>query len=213
MVGLSRVATLVGYSVAALLGTYAVVLPALDNSLTVATVCLTVCVLAWTAARRPRARARAPVAVLPLAGTAVLPAVALSDLAGSALRATFGVGDSSAQPFDVHVASSSTWVSPWLAVPVPVVLAAAGCAVVALSSPLRRTAWLVALALAAVVGAAAALPLYDVPLAAVVALLAGRVVRRLRGRRAPAGAHRPGRPGRGHGARRPRRRSPPSRTT
>ena len=53
----------------------------------------------------------------------------------------------------------------------PVVLAAAGCAVVALWSPLRRTSWLVALALAAVVGAVVALPLYDVPLAAVVALL------------------------------------------
>ncbi len=69
--------------------------------------------------------------------------------------------------------SSSTWVPPWLAVPVAVVLAAAGCAAVAAWSPLRRTAWLVALAVAFVVGALIALPLYDVLLIAVVAVLLG----------------------------------------
>ena len=171
VVGLGRIATAVGYSVAALLGTYVLVVPVLDNSLTGATVCLTVCVLAWTAVAVLAPVALRPVAVLPLVGTAVLPAVALAELTRGALRATFGVGDVFSEPFDVHVVSSPTWVAPWLAVAVSVVLAAAGCAVVALWSPLRRTAYVAAVLIAAVVGSAVALPLYDVPLAAVVALL------------------------------------------
>ncbi len=51
------------------------------------------------------------------------------------------------------------------------VLSMTACAVVALAAPLRRTAWLAAGAGAAVVGLVATLPLYDVPLAAVVGLL------------------------------------------
>jgi hypothetical protein len=171
VVGLGRSATVIGYSVASLLGTYVVVLAALDNSLTDATLCLLACVLAWTAVAVLAPAPLRPVAVLPLAGSAVLPTAAFLDLTGRALSATFGVGDPFTQPFDVHVVSASTWVSSWLAVPIPVVLAAAACAVVGLWSPLRRTAWLVALGVAAVAGAVVALPLYDVPLAAVVGLL------------------------------------------
>jgi len=171
VVGLGRIPTLVGYSVAALLGTYVVVLAALDNSLTHATLCLLACGLAWTAVATLAPERLRPLAVLPLAGTAVLPLAAFLDLTGAALSATFGVGDPFTEPFGVHVASSSTWVSPWLALPTSVLLAAAAGAVVGLWSPLRRTAWLLTVGVAAVVGAVVALPPYDVPLAAVVALL------------------------------------------
>ncbi len=171
VVGRDGAARLVGYSVASLLGTYVVVLATLDNALTGATWCLLACVVAWTAvvALAP-ARARA-VAVLPLAGSAVLPVAALLDLVGSAMSATFGVGEPFTQAFGVHVASSSTWVSASLAVPLAVSLAAAGCAVVGLWSPVRRTAWLLVLAVGAVAGGVVALPLYDVRLAAVVTAL------------------------------------------
>ncbi len=66
---------------------------------------------------------------------------------------------------------SSPWVSAWLAAPTLVTLAAAGCAVFGLWSPLRRTTWIVAVGAAAIVGAVVTLPLYDVPLATVVAVL------------------------------------------
>ena len=156
---------------AGLVGTYAVVLGALDNSPTVATLCLILCVLAWTGFAAAAPADLRPVAVLPLAGSAALPGVVFLELTASALRATFGVGAPFTQPFGVHVVPTSTWVSPWLAAPTLVALAAAGCAVVGLWAPLRRTAWLAALGAAAAVGAVVTLPLYDVPLAAVVAAL------------------------------------------
>jgi hypothetical protein len=50
-------------------------------------------------------------------------------------------------------------------------IAAAGCALVHLAEPLRRTTWIATLAGAVVLGVVATLPLYDVPLAAIVAIL------------------------------------------
>src|SRR4051794_19789956 len=171
VIGLGRMATLVGYSVAAFVGTLVVVLPTLDNTLTDSTLSLFLCVLAWTAVAALAPAAWRPAAILPLTGAAVLPFVALLDLAGTAAQATIDVGTPFSQPFSVHVAASSTWVEPWLAAPILVALAAAGCALVGLGSPLRRTAWLVALACAATVGGLITLALYDAPLAAVVAVL------------------------------------------
>jgi hypothetical protein len=171
VVGLGRIPTLVGYSVAALVGSFVVVAPALDNSLTDATLSLLPCVLLWSAVVSIAPERLRPAGVLPLAGAAVLPVAAFLDLAGSALRATLEVGAPFTQPFGVHVAGSSPWVSPWLAAPTLVTLAAAGCAVVGLWSPLRRVTWLVAIGGAALVGGMVTLPLYDVPLAAVVAVL------------------------------------------
>ncbi len=172
VVGLGRIPALVGYAVAGLVGTCALVAPALDNSLTAATLSLLPFVLVWAAAATLAPAPWRPVAVLPMAGAAVLPVVVLLDLAGTAFRATLEVGAPFTQPFGVHVAASSPWVAPWLAAPTLVVLAVAACALVALVSPLRRTEWLVALAVAAALGALITLPLYDVPLAVVVSVLA-----------------------------------------
>ncbi len=170
-IGLGRSAALVGYAVAALVGTFVVVAPALDNSVTDATLSLLPCVVAWAAVMTFAAEGLRRAALLPLAGASVLPVAVFLDLAGSALNATLDVGAPFTAPFGVHVAGSTPVVAPWLAAPTLVVLTAAGCAVVGLGSPLRRTAWLVALAAAAGVGALVTLPLYDVPLAAVVAVL------------------------------------------
>jgi hypothetical protein len=171
VIGLGRVPTLVGCSVAGLVGTVVVVLPTLDNSLTGATASLLACVLAWAAVAALAPVVWRPVAALPLAGAAALPFVALLDLLGTAVQATLDVGAPFSQPFDMQVAASSTWVAPWLAAPTLVGLAVAGCALVGLAAPLRRTAWLVALSGAAALGGLITLPLYDVPLAAVVAML------------------------------------------
>jgi hypothetical protein len=171
VVGLGRVPTLVGYSVAALVGTFVVVAPTLDNSLTDATVSLLSCVLGWSVVATVAPERLRPAAVLPLTAAAVLPVAVFLDLAGSALRAALDVGAPFTQPFGVHVAEASPWVSPWLAAPTLVTMAAAACAVFGLWSPLRRTTWVAALGAAAIVGAVITLPLYDVPLATVVAVL------------------------------------------
>ena len=171
-VGLGRVPALAGYSVAALVGTFVVVAPALDNSLTAATLSLLPCVLTWAAVATLAPERLRPAAVLPLVGSALMPVAVFLDLGGAALEATFRVGAPFTEPFGVHVAAASAWVSPWLAAPTLVTLTLAGCAVVNLWSPLRRTTWLVALGGALVVGSVTTLPLYDVPLAAVVAALA-----------------------------------------
>ncbi len=170
-VGLSRIPRLVGYSVAALVGTVVVVLPALYDSLTVATLSLLPWVLAWSAVATLAPERLRPAAVLPLVGAAVLPVAVFLDLAGCALRATLDLGAPFTQPFGVHVAESSPWVSPWLAAPTLVALAAAGCAVVGLWSSLRRMAWVAVLGGGTLVGAVVTLPLYDVTLAVVVAVL------------------------------------------
>ena len=171
VMGLGRVPALAGYSVAALVGTFVVVAPVLDNSTTAITLSLSACVLAWAAATRIAPEQLRPGAVLPLAGAAALPVVVVVQLAATAVRATFGVGAPYSQPFGVHVVATSPWVPPWLTAPTLVVLTAAGCALAALRAPLARTTWAGALAAGAVVGAAVTLPLYDVPLAAVVAVL------------------------------------------
>jgi hypothetical protein len=171
VVGLGRIPRLVGYSVAALVGTFVVVAPALDNSLADATVSLLPCVLAWAAVATTAPERLRPGAVLPLAGAAVLPVAVFLDLAATALHATLEVGAPFTQPFSVHVAESSPWVWPWLAAPTLVTLVAGGCAAVGVRSPLRRMTWVAALGAATLVGAVVTLPLYDVPLALVVAVL------------------------------------------
>jgi hypothetical protein len=171
-VGLGRTASLAGYGVAALLGSYVVVLPALDNSASAAAMCLLPIAALWAvvAASAPD-RLRAAAAV-PLAGAIVVPLVTVLELFAVAARAVLDVGDPFTQPFGVHVAATSPWVAAWLLVPSLVVVAAAGCALASLVRPVGRTTWLAALAVAGVVGGVATLPLYGVPLAAVVALLA-----------------------------------------
>ena len=149
-IGLGRSAALVGYAVAALVGTFVVVAPALDNSVTDATLSLLPCVVAWAAVMTFAPEGLRRAALLPLAGASVLPVAVFLDLAGSALNATLDVG----APFTAAVRGPrgrvhARVVAPWLAAPTLVVLTAAGCAVVGLGSPLRRTTWLVALAAAA----------------------------------------------------------------
>ena len=186
VVGLGRVPTLAGYSVAAVVGTFVVVAPALDNSSNAATVSLLLCVLVWSVAATSAPGGLRPATGLPLAGAAVLPVAVLLQLAASAVRATYDVGAPFSQPVGVHVPAPSPWVSPWLTAPILVVLAAAGCAVVALWTPVRRTTWVGASGAAAVLGAVITLPLYDVRLAAVVAVLLALSRDRVRRRRATA---------------------------
>jgi hypothetical protein len=170
-VGGARAATLAGAAAAAVLGTVVVVLPALDNSPTAATLSLLPCVLLWaaTVAAGP-ARFRIA-AVVPLASSAVLPVAAFLSLVAAAARASLDVGDPFTQDAGVHVAQVDTWVAPGLPALILVTLAVAGCAVVGATRPLRRSTWAGALGAAVVLGVAVALPLYDVPLAAVVGLL------------------------------------------
>jgi hypothetical protein len=157
-----------GYAVAGLVGSYAVVLPALDNAPTgMVTVMLGVSVL-WVAAVSAGPRTLRAPALLPLGGVLILPAVYAAHLATEAVRATLSVGDPFSRPFGVHVASSVTEVSPLLLVPTALTLTLAGCAVAGLVEPVRRSTWGIALVGIAVVGGIATLPLYDVPLAVVV---------------------------------------------
>ena len=154
------------------LGTFVVVLPPSTTPLTDATVSLLPCVLAWSVVATVAPERLRPAAVLPLAGAAVLPVAVFLDLAGCALRATLDVGAPFTQPFGVHVAESSPWVSPWLRG------SDAGRAGRGRRAPWsacgRRcdvSTWVAVLGGAAIVGAVVTLPLYDVPLAAVVAVL------------------------------------------
>jgi hypothetical protein len=172
VVGLGRTASLAFYAVAGLLGSYVAVLAAVDNSATSAVTALLPLAAAWaTAVALAPERFRAG-AALPLAGTLVMPLVAVAELAAVSTRAVHGVGDPFTASFGVHVAPTTPWVSAWLLVPSLVVVAAAVCALASLLRPLGRTTWLTVAAGALIAGGVATVPLYDVPLAVVVGLLA-----------------------------------------
>ncbi len=85
--------------------------------------------------------------------------------------AVLGVGAPFTQPFGVLVAATTPWCAPWLLVPCSVVVAGAGCALANLVQPVGRRVWGVVIGGAAIAGGVGTLPLYDVPLAAVVAVL------------------------------------------
>lgn len=172
VVGLRRTATLLGYGAASLLGSYVVVLAALDNSATAAAASLLPVAALWVVAVAAGPERLRTAAVVPLAGTVVLPLVTVLDLVAESTRGVLDTGDPFTTGAHVHVAATTPWFAAWLLVPSLVVVAAAACAVVALLRPLRRTTWTLALCASAVVGGVATLPLYDVPLAVVVGLLA-----------------------------------------
>ena len=172
VVGLGRTPTLSGYAVAGLLGSYVVVLAALDNSPTAATLALLPPAAVWAAAAVGAPERFRAGAALPLAGTMVLPLVAVADLAGLSARAVLDVGEPFTTSFGVHVAPTTSRVAAWLLVPSLLVVAAAACALVGLVRPLGRTTWLAAGGGALVVGGIGTVALYDVPLAVVVGLVA-----------------------------------------
>ncbi|HEY2877029.1 SCO7613 C-terminal domain-containing membrane protein [Nocardioides sp.] len=165
--GAHRSITRGGYAVAGLVGSYAVVLPVLDNAPTGMVAVLLGVSLVWVVvvAAGPRTL-RAP-ALLPLGGVLIVPAVYAARLAAEAVR-VLSVGDPFSRPFGVHVLSSVTEGSPLLLVPTALTLALTGCAVAGLVDPVRRSTCGIALAGTAVVGGLATLSLYDVPLAVVV---------------------------------------------
>jgi hypothetical protein len=169
--GVRRVIGDAGLAIAGLLATYVVVLPALDNGRTAATAALLVASVVWVAATVVAPTRLGTLASIPLLGSLVVPVVSLLQLLGESLRATLQVAPAFTADTDVHVDPSHPWVSPWLLLPTLLVAAAAGCAVVRLVTPVRRTTWILALSAAGLVGAVATVPLYDVPLALVVGLL------------------------------------------
>ena len=160
-----------GYAVAGLVGTFGVLLPVLDNAATPMTAAVTAAAFVWAAVVAVAPRRVRAAALLPLAGSVVIPTVAACLLAAEALRAVTTIGAPFSRPFDVHVASTSTEVSPLLLVPALLALAVAGCAALGLVEPVRRSTWALATGGAVVLGSMVTLPLYDVPLAAVVGLL------------------------------------------
>ncbi len=172
VVGLGRTATLAGHGVAALLGSYVVVLAALDNSSTLAASSLLPVAAGWALVVAIGPERWRTAAVVPLAGTLILPVVTVLELASVA---TQGVLDVAHHPFTrafgVHVAATSPWLAAWLLVPSLVVAAGAACSLASLAGPVRRTTWQAVLGGAVVVGGVATLPLYDVPLAVVVGVL------------------------------------------
>jgi hypothetical protein len=160
-----------GCAVAALLAGYVVTLPVLDNGATAAVTSLLVVTAIWTTvAILAPTPWRAPAAGAAV-GSAVAPVVAALSLLAMSARAVLDAGAPFSSPFDVTVAPTAPEVAPWVLLPALLVLAALACSVASLAAPLRRTTWLAAGAGAAVVGLVATLPLYDVPLAAVVGLL------------------------------------------
>jgi hypothetical protein len=169
--GVGRGVTTTGYAVAGLAGTYTALMPVLDNAGTAMQSALLVASVLWVGAVLLAPRSLRPAALLPLAGTLVVPAVAAARLAESAACAVLTVGSPFSQPFGVHVATQPSWISPLLLVPTLVTLAAAGCAAARLAEPVRRSTWGLALGGAALLGGMTTLPLYDVPLAVVVTLL------------------------------------------
>ena len=169
--GMRRPVALTGYALAGLVGSYAVLLPVLDNDRTAMVSAVLVASALWVVALTVAPRSLRPATLLPLVGTLVVPAVAALQLLGDALLSLTSVGSPFTQPFDVHVAVGTAWVSPLLLVPGLLTLAAASCASLSLVQPLRREAWSLTLGSAAALGLVATLPLYDVPLAVVVGLL------------------------------------------
>ena len=166
--GVRRGVAHAGYAAAGLVGSYTVVLPVLDNAPT-GTVALLLGVSAlWIVVVAAGPRSLRALALLPLGGVLIVPAVYAARLAAEAARAVLTVGDPFTRPFDVRVAHSVIEVSPLLLLPSALTLALAGCAVAGLVEPLRRSTWGIAPIVAAGIGGLATLPLYDVPLAVVV---------------------------------------------
>ena len=171
VVGVRRELALGGYAVAGLVGSYGLLLPALDNTHTAAVTVLLAASMVWVGVLLMAPRPLRAAALLPLGGTLIVPVLVAVELVGAAGDAVLSVGSPFTRTVGVHVATVSTWASPLLLVPTLVTLAAAGCTTVRLVRPVRRTAGAVALGAALVLGSAATLPLYDVPLAVVVALV------------------------------------------
>lgn len=171
-----RRAALPGYAVAALVGSYALVLPVLDNARTAAVAALVVVAVAWVVVTMLAPRSLRAPALVPLAGTLVLSAVAVAELVGDAGHAVLSVGAPFSRTFGVHVAEVHAWASPLLLVPSALTLAAAGCAAYQLVEPVSRSTWVLALGTAAGFGAVVTLSLYDVPLAVVVGVIVAAAV-------------------------------------
>jgi hypothetical protein len=162
---------LIGYAVSGLVGTFGALLPVVDNAATPMTSTLAAAAAAWVVVLMVAPERLRPAALLPLGGTLIVPTVAAARLLAESAHTVSTVGEPFSRPFGVHVASGTTEVSPLLLVPLVLTIAAAGCALVHLAEPLRRTTWIATLAGAVVLGVVATLPLYDVPLAAIVAIL------------------------------------------
>jgi hypothetical protein len=169
--GVRRSVAVAGYAVAGLVGSYTLLLPALDNGATPLASAVLVVSGAWTVALVTAPQRLRPAVLLPLGGTLVVPVVAALALLSEAARAVATVGSPFSKAFDVRVAARATEVSPLLLLPSLVVVAAVACGALGLVGPVRRLTWALALVGAAALGAVATLPLYDVPLAAVVAAL------------------------------------------
>jgi hypothetical protein len=171
-----RRAALPGYAVAALVGSYALVLPVLDNARTAAVAALVVVAVAWVVVTVLAPRSLRAPALVPLAGTLVLPAVAVAELVGDAGHAVLSVGAPFSRTFGLHVAEVHAWASPLLLVPSALTLAAAGCAAYQLVEPVSRSRWVLTFGGAAGCSAVLTLSLYDVPLAVVVGAIVAAAV-------------------------------------
>ena len=169
--GMRRSMAHAGYSVAGLLGSYTVLMPTLDNDQTAMVSAVLVASVVWVGVVALAPRSLRPPALVPLAGTLVVPVVSAVVLVGESARALVSVGEPFSRPFDVHVTSTYAGLSPLLLVPVVITVAAAACAVAQLVEPVRRSTWVLALAVALAFGTVATLALYDVPLALIVGLL------------------------------------------
>ena len=167
---------LVGYAVAGLVGTFGVLLPVLDNAATPMTSTLAAAAAVWVVVLLAAPDRLRPAALLPLGGALIVPTVAAARLLAESAHAVLTIGEPFSRPFDVHVVSAATDVSPLLLVPLVLTIAAAGCAVVHLAEPVRPGAWMAALGGAVAVGVVATLPLYDVPLAVLDAILVAAAV-------------------------------------
>jgi len=167
---------LIGYAVAGLVGTYGALLPVVDNAATPMTSALTAAAASWVIVLMVAPDRLRPVALLPLGGTLIVPTIAAARLLAESAHAVVAVSEPFSRPFGVHVVSAPTEVSPLLLVPLVLTIAAAGCALVHLAEPVRRTHWIVTLAGAVVLGVVATLPLYDVALAVPVAILVATAV-------------------------------------
>lgn len=161
-----------GLAVAALLGSYVVVLPVLDNAPSAVVASLVLVSAAWVAAAATAPDRYAAVASVPLLGTLVVPVVSLLQQVGQSVQAVLQIGDPFSAGADVHVLPADPWAAPWLLVPTALVVAVGGCVLVSRVTALRRTTWVLTLAAAGALAVVVTLPLYDVPLALVVGLMA-----------------------------------------
>jgi hypothetical protein len=163
--GLGRGITTTGYAVGAVLGSYVVVAPTLDNNPDAPVVALVVAAAVWSAvflAAPGRWRVAPAVA---LAGVVPWPLVAALRLLEDSGRALTTVGDPFTQSFGVHLFPTPHDVSPWLLPVALVVLGAGACALTSLVVPVSRVGWTSGVGAAALIATLATPALYDVPLA------------------------------------------------